>query len=1449
MSPNESQISTPLATLLAMLKQEGFDISTATFIDIQKVLANLGDEELADFSELRSLLSPLICRNKEEQEHFNNIFEKYAQYIKEKDIRSTEQVEEISKPRNYRKIILASLGGMLLVSAIIYYLLPPKHKPFINVITISKENAGYLLTNEPVIFRAEIKDTVPSKKYFVTYKIDDSTYENTREVEKTFAESGSSNLTAWLLNERGDTLNIFENNNIPVNCEPPPSVSIVKELSINDNAAVKKYDLQFINASKDSSAYKYKWYVNDNLVSESKTLSARARVDSGYSVKVIIDTKGLHCSSDSLMATLFERPEYSLSVIGTKPLNLTANRDWNRILPAVLFLFIIPAILATILFFKKTKTAAQKKKEEPLPVETKEYTGPFKIEFEDQANKISPENEISQLAGAMRKRHVNDLLFLNVPKTIQATIRSGGFPFLQFTPKTEPTDFLVFIDKENAEGLHVTLFEYIIKKLEGEQVNINSYSYYKEPLLLSNEKLNQSMLPVEKISRLYPNTVLFIFSDTQSFFETLSTKLKPWVTERFKSWEHKIIITPVPVNDWDYKENTLLQAGFTVVPADLNANHIITNEINNLINRQKIQFNNIPASYSSRFVNFDDWEQLVKYLDGDAMMVQWVAALAVYPYIDWKATVAIGKALEEKNNLKRKLVNYTSLLKLSRIKWMQTGVLPDALRLEMLAHVDNESEAIARDTMITLFNEVEKNITSSSLIADELELNKTVNKFLLHTHSPREYALSDDEHARMKDYVQNEWLDQPLEKYLNDAENTLLKNNNGDKSISPSKYFEIVDEIEKKKYKRDRMIRRSLAAAILIAGIFLIFNFLNNAANYSTPQQFVDITFNLGSSGVFSTFKNTLLSISANNNTYTGEMISDTSMVVKGVKVDSVQQASLVLSSDSSGSFEQPIDLTSGQYTIALLPPGPPVPLYIRYNNPAAYTTMEQQITDAFSGFNISAQQSNFSDSSRIVYYENNQKARADSIVQIVKNSLGIDVREEFTEEIRTPAAVPVLFLNLANNACNNIAANALPASLNEIWSGGTSNRLINIIPNRKMIYYSTGDKKTYGTYRIEEICLNANGMYKIITNAGNGYQDFLVKNVNASSFELSVCQNRYKTIQEARAVDESFCDHFNVMRIYYENDKTKAFLNQPGKLPADQLSKLRNMLTSGRSQYKTPLFKTYVVSNSTNAGVINRTELKSIIANLFSANGNNSFIDQQFKGTPFNRNYVQVNAEEDKNDYPPVRNGDCNVVYYSVKEALDAAGLNKMVCILNISGQNLKAIPSGVYQLKNLRILDIRGNVINADEINKLKSTFPDIDLRYTTVNQSQSKESLLTRINFDAKGYPDSDAQAMLRQIVTYLNEYRNASARIVFYYTDDYSQKEAGSYMNTMQNYLQQLKYNRTQVKFELKNNAAQQQQQQIQKAPSKTIDEPKYADVFGTNFPPDFSNQLNRKASAK
>ena len=72
------------------------------------------------------------------------------------------------------------------------------------------------------------------------------------------------------------------------------------------------------------------------------------------------------------------------------------------------------------------------------------------------------------------------------------------------------------------------------------------------------------------------------------------------------------------------------------------------------------------------------------------------------------------------------------------------------------------------------------------------------------------------------------------------------------------------------------------------------------------------------------TFDNSQLSISTTDTTYTGEIISDSSMIVKNVNLDSVQTGKLVLRNGNANIFEQSVDLNSSEYLIAINYPKAP---------------------------------------------------------------------------------------------------------------------------------------------------------------------------------------------------------------------------------------------------------------------------------------------------------------------------------------------------------------------------------------------------------------------------------------------------------------------------------------------------------------------------------------------
>ncbi|MBC7826839.1 MAG: N-acetylmuramoyl-L-alanine amidase [Chitinophagaceae bacterium] len=1236
MPANSLHTAIPLASLLALLKSEGFDISTSTLLDIQKVIANLDEDELRDFRELKAVLSPFICRNKEEQEHFIRVFDKYADAITPGFvIQSTKPLESISW-RKISKIAAAILIPVLIGIAIYYWndskKIPPSVMLLVETFTGSEET--YAVQNDSVIFRVQLNDTDNVRNYSVVIKIDDSVYKNTRTVKKSFPVPGVHKAMAWLLNSENDTLSRSIAPDLTVQCERTPTVNIQRQtVSQNTNSIRKTYTAEFTNPSADSAKYKFNWYINDSLFSTKKIFTNTYQSNKAYRISLLVQTGEAYCSTDSLTAYLSETPSYELAVTATRPLQLQENKNWKAILWVLLYALALPAGIASFVLYFKRRKNKEPFKTQPPP--TQDYTGPYTIEFKTQNDKIATEKEISQMAEAMRKRHVGDVMLLNLRRTISNTIRSGGFPSLIFTPRTQPTDFLVLLDKGNSGGHQVQLFEYVLKKLQNEQVNITAYYFYKEPLLLSNEKLNHSMLTVDKVARLYPNTVLFIFSNTDAFFQTMGTKLKPWVNEKFKLWQHKIIVTPVPVNDWDYKETALLNEGFTVVPADLNAHQLIIGEINDLINREKFKKIPLPSAYSSRFVNFDEWSELKEYLGSDEELLQWVCALAVYPYVDWKVTVAIGKAIEENSSQQNHLVTYSNLLKISRIKWMQSGAQPDDLRLQMLQYLNSKTEIIARNTMVQLLEEAGTEITDSSLVKNEYELNKTVNRFLLHTQNPDANDLTDNEREQMKEYVRQEWLDYPLQNYLDHAKNTLLKNDKGVESITPQEYFKLKDVEQQKKISWQKNIRRIAAAIILLIGLYLLFQFFSNRSNYSRLQEYADIQFNLLSTDT-AAVSGMNLSLFTDDTTYQGEKVSDSSIIMRNVLIDSTKPSVLVVNSGNGlNSIETSIRLNAAGYTLQLSPPLPPLPLMVRFNDQASYTGIADQLADALSRFSLSATQMDFTDSSRIVYYEQKQKGRADSIAMRLKTDLGINITTEFIEEIRTPESIPILFLNLRGNVCNPIAIDVLPNSLNEIWAGNSNAGFLAMDIEGKKFHYATNRGDYPVTYDIRNICLGNDGIYKIVSNAlirsPDNQQVFFIRNIQPNSFEFTSCPLGDKRVDQTPLNELKPCGDFVRMGYYY-NKSSSDTIFLPVKssvLTPRERSKLTTIAEQiKKAKDQSTLEVTVDIYENTNAYSIIRGQVAQILqkANIDFM----QTIQKEYPApsglTEFDRNYFVIN-------------------------------------------------------------------------------------------------------------------------------------------------------------------------------------------------------------------------------
>ena len=144
-----------------MLKSEGFEIGTSTLLDIQKILASLRHGELSDYKDLKSILSPFICRNKEEQAHFNKVFDKFVRSLPtavHEDVITPQTIAKNKKRSVYVRVaivlVLIAAGSFLF-----FYFNRSSPSILLNVQAAKPTGGSYVLINEPVNFAIQLKNS------------------------------------------------------------------------------------------------------------------------------------------------------------------------------------------------------------------------------------------------------------------------------------------------------------------------------------------------------------------------------------------------------------------------------------------------------------------------------------------------------------------------------------------------------------------------------------------------------------------------------------------------------------------------------------------------------------------------------------------------------------------------------------------------------------------------------------------------------------------------------------------------------------------------------------------------------------------------------------------------------------------------------------------------------------------------------------------------------------------------------------------------------------------------------------------------------------------------------------------------------------------------------------------------------------------------------------------
>ncbi|MEO6723420.1 MAG: PKD domain-containing protein [Ferruginibacter sp.] len=856
-----------LQSFVSSLKDKGLPISPDTHLLLIKVFETCSEkitgENIIDY------MAPVIVKNTGQ---LKILREEYAAFLTKqfppltKEERSAEDGRRPVKHWYQQWFIKFIAVALFLLTAIALY--------FLMRTTSIKVTASALVTinnnvGDPVRFDGSKsffenpKDTQHANYVQFVWDFGDGEKDSGKYITEHRYKKPGNYSSSLKLSPRSPNVSILKSDTSQqvIVCKPPLNITTNSPYEIETGQQVE-FKIDY-DASYPPSQFNT-WYINDTPAQKNSYVFSHIFYSPGTQLVRFSsnDTSGNSCPEQAFTNLSVKPPgQIFINISGkdsgdVKPV-IAINKRWLWIMAS---LIIIPLLVTAWLRWRLSKKEKiSRAKAENIIEGLNGNSGPFEIPFRNHDELIEDEKELLDVAKSYNRRNTDAVHYLDIPQTINSTIRSEGMINPVWSSKTKPVEFLMLIDKNKVKNQQVRLFEYLLKKFSRNDLYLEKFYFLFEPDVCTNI-FYPNGIHLSRLHDLYPNHVVIIFGTGHQLIDQHYPSLNEPLLQLFRKWDQFAICTPLPVADWDYKEK-ILQSAAVLLPADLKGQLLLFRLLENNKMEYEDQLSKMET-YRTKPFDFQDVTQLQQYLN-DPFLFQWICSIAVYPRIRWDVTVAIGEALQAEN-YKGRDINYSALLKIVRIKWMEDGSFPDNTRLELLKMLEPKNEKVARETMIRLMDEAARKMDSNSFSFEELQMQRMTDKFLLYANDPAEkkyqaYEKSQDEFKAL--WEQGQILDTSLSGYLRNEPNgkswsTLINNKVLSKEPgagdSIDELFKDGVHLQKKRTKNVSRVLIALSSLVAILLIALLFGgkkingtSLDKSLSLTSIDNTVPVTFRL----------------------------------------------------------------------------------------------------------------------------------------------------------------------------------------------------------------------------------------------------------------------------------------------------------------------------------------------------------------------------------------------------------------------------------------------------------------------------------------------------------------------------------------------------------------------------------------------------------------------------
>jgi len=164
---------------------------------------------------------------------------------------------------------------------------------------------------------------------------------------------------------------------------------------------------------------------------------------------------------------------------------------------------------------------------------------------------------------------------LNVPATIEATLRNGGLFTPIFASRYVLPEYVILIDRASFGDQHAHFLDELVKRMTNDGVIIDRYYFDRDPRLLRPAKKGKRQVTVQELFIRHPWHRLLIFTDAAGFINAKTGKPHSWL-DNFLEWSSRAIFIPEKTQGVEYLELSLKNMGFNIGPTSTQGlvNHI-----------------------------------------------------------------------------------------------------------------------------------------------------------------------------------------------------------------------------------------------------------------------------------------------------------------------------------------------------------------------------------------------------------------------------------------------------------------------------------------------------------------------------------------------------------------------------------------------------------------------------------------------------------------------------------------------------------------------------------------------------------------------------------------------------------------------------------------------------------------------------------------------------------